>query len=125
MHLTDEDRKPGEEAMCGKLNDSMCGTRDVAQNWFEEYSDQLRSIGFTQGKATPCVFYHPQRNIRTMVHGDDYVSTGMPKELQWMQQRLEDKYQVKTQVLGPSEGQVKQIKILNRVVIWQGERFGV
>ena len=30
-----------------------------------------------------------------MVHGDDYVSTGMPAQLKWMQQSLEQRYQVK------------------------------
>ena len=59
VQLAEEDRKPGEEAMCSKLNYSMYGTRDAAQNWFEEYSNQLRSIGSTQGTATPCVFHHP------------------------------------------------------------------
>ena len=39
-----------------------------------------------------------------------------------MQQGLEQKYQVKTQVLGPDEGQSKQIKILNRVVTWDGSK---
>ena len=77
VQLAEEDRKLGEEAMYGKLNYSMYGTRDAAQNWFEEYSNQLRSVGFIQVKAIPCVFYHPQRQIRTMVHGDDYVSTGL------------------------------------------------
>ena len=36
VQLAEEDRKLGEEAMCGKLNYSMYGTRDAAQNWFEE-----------------------------------------------------------------------------------------
>ena len=76
---------------------------------FDEYSSQLRSIGFKQGKATPCIFHHVERGIRTMVHGDDYVSTGMPKDLKWMKTQLETKYQVKTQVLGPGHDEVKQV----------------
>ena len=54
-----------------------------------------------------------------MVHGDDYVSIGTASELKWMQQCLETKYQVKTQLLGPSEEHMKQIKIPNRVVTWE------
>ena len=117
-----EDRKPGEEAMCGKLNYSMYGTRDAAQNWFEQYPGQLRSIGIIQGKATPRVFYHPQRRIRTMVHGDGQLSTGMAKELQWMRECLEKKYQVKTQILGPNKEHTQQVKILNRVVTWNNNQ---
>ena len=122
IQLPDEDRKPGEEHLCGKLRLSMYGTRDAAQNWYKEYSQQLIKIGFVQGIASPCTFYHNERQIRTYVHGDDYVSTGKPNDLKWMQTELEKKYQVKTQVLGPNEGQQKQVKILNRVVTWDGSR---
>ena len=86
--LPAEDRGPGDESKCAKLEYSLYGTRDAAINWHDEYSQQLVSHGFLQGKASPCVFYHPQRHIQTMVHGDDYVSTGMPTQLQWLQQSL-------------------------------------
>ena len=36
VDLPDEDWEPG---MCGRLNKSMYGTRDAAQNWEEEYCD--------------------------------------------------------------------------------------
>ena len=55
--LPPEDVLPGEEEMCGRLNFSMYGTRDAAANWADEYPSKLLSMGFTQGKATPCVFY--------------------------------------------------------------------
>ena len=118
VQLAEEDKGPNEHNMCGKLNYSMDGTRDAAQNSFEEYSGQFRRIGFKQGKASPCVFYNPDRCIRTMVHGDDYVSAGMEKDSNWMRQCLEQKYQVKTQTLGPSKEHMKQIKVLNRVITW-------
>ena len=51
--------------------------------------DKLIDIGFTQGLATPCVSYHKERAIRTYVHGDDYVSTGMSSQLNWLKQQLE------------------------------------
>ena len=84
IQLPDEDRGAGEEHMCGKLRLSMYGTRDAAQNWYKEYPQQLTQVGFIQGAASPCTFYHPIHNIRTYVHGDDYVSTGLPKALDWM-----------------------------------------
>ena len=100
----------------------MYGTRDAAQNWYTEYSNRLVEMGFTQGKASPCVFHHIPRGIRTYVHGDDYVSTGTPESLTWMNNELEKNYQVKTQILGPKEGQLQQVKILNRVVTWDDKR---
>ena len=122
VQLAEEDRGPHEEGICGKLRYSMYGTRDAAQHWFEEYSSQLCSVGFRQGRATPCVFYHPERRIRTMVHGDDYVSTGMPKDVEWMNLQFESKYTVKTQLLGPGPNEVKQVKILNRIITWDGKQ---
>ena len=121
VQLPKEDTKPGEEEYCGKLKFSMCGTRDAAQNWHQEYSNQLIQSGFKQGLASPCIFYHPEKGIRTYVHGDDYVSTGSPEALKWMQTRLESKYQVKTQMLGFGYDHCKQVKVFNRVVTWHGQ----
>ena len=118
VQLPSEDLAPGEDGVCGRLNYSMYGTRDAAQNWFEEYSQRLLEVGFKQGAATPCIFYHEKRAIRTYVHGDDYVSTGTIENLNWLKTQLESKYQVKTQILGPNEGQSKEVKILNRIVSW-------
>ena len=68
----------------GRLLRTMYGTRDAAQNLYKEYSGKLIEMGFTQGRASPCVFHHIQRGIRTYVHGDDYVSSGLPHQLEWM-----------------------------------------
>lgn len=76
------------------------------------------NIGFEQGNASPCVFHHCERGIRTIVHGDDYVSTGKQEHLTWMQQQFEKKYTVKTRTLGPGKDHVKQINILNRIGTW-------
>ena len=99
----------------------MYGTRDAAQNWFEEYSNQLCSVGFKQGRATLCIFHHPERSIRTMVHGDNYVSVGRLEDLKWMKTTLESKYQVKTQILGPQNEHEKQVKVFNRIITWDGK----
>ena len=122
VQLADEDQEDGQEQMCGRLNFSMYGTRDAAQNWYEEYSQHLLNMGFSQGLATPCVFYHREKGIRTYVHGDDYVSTGKTENLQWMEARLEEKYQIKTQLLGPEKNQEKEVRILNRIVTWDQQR---
>ena len=89
VKLPPEDVLPGEENMCGRLNFSLYGTRDAAANWAEEYTGRLRSMGFTPGKATPCVFHHATRGLRAYVHGDDFVVIGMPQGLKWMQQKIQ------------------------------------
>ena len=120
VQVPDEDKGQGEEDMCGKLRFSMYGTRDAAQNWHNEYTKQLVDVGFQQGLASPCIFYHPEKKIRSYVHGDDYVSTGSREALKWMQTKLESKYHLKTQMLGP--GHEQQLKIINRIVTWHNHR---
>ena len=120
VKLPPEDTNPGEEGLCGRLNYIMYGTRDAAHNWFEKYSQGLVNIGFKQGLAIPCVFYHEGRGIRIYVHGDDYVSAGTTANLKCLKTELEKKYQVKTQFPGPGEDQAKAIRILNRVIGWNG-----
>ena len=60
----------------------------------------------------------PRKKLRTYVHGGDYVSSGSPETFRWMQQKLEEGYQVKTQFLGPGEEFNQQLTILNRIVLW-------
>mgnify|MGYP003331301361 CR=1 FL=1 len=76
VQLPSEDIGAGEEGMCGKLRLSMYGTRDAAQNWEAEYSGFLISLGFRRGGASPCVFYNKSRDIRIVVHGDDFTILG-------------------------------------------------
>ena len=123
VQLAAEDQGPGEENLCGRLNFSMYGTRDAAQNWYDAYSQHLKDIGFQQGLASPCTFYHKEKGIRTYVHGDDYVSVGRPKHLEWMQKELEKCFTVKTQRLGPQADHLKEVKILNRVVAWHEKKI--
>ncbi len=35
--------------------------------------------GFKQGSHSACVFYHEQRNVRVVVHGDDFTVLGPSK----------------------------------------------
>ena len=77
---------------------------------------------FRQGRASPCVFYHEERKIKTFVHGDDYVSSAVPKQFEWLKGQFERKYQIKTQWLGPGAEYQQEVKILNRIVGWDNSR---
>ena len=66
---------------CAKLNVSMHGTKDAANNWEEKYANNLISCGFTQGKSSPCVFYHQERVARLVVHGNDFTFLGNDQAL--------------------------------------------
>ena len=108
-----------EEGMCGKLNKAMYGTRDAAQNWEYAYIEWLESIAFRRGRASPCVFYHEDKGIRLVVHGDDFTVLGYEESLDWFRRCINEKFEVKFRGrLGPEDTDDKCIRILNRVVTW-------
>ena len=96
VDIVNEDWVPGDDEMCGKLNVSMCGTRDAASNWEAAYGGQLRIMGFRQGRSSSCLFRHDSRNIATLVHGDDFISVGKHDDLAWMQKELGGQFMLKT-----------------------------
>ena len=104
------------EDQLGKLNVCLYGTRDAAKCWQTTLSDQLVSLGFIKGKGHPSVFWHPVYDIRTLVHGDDYVSSGDSTDLKWLEAGLAKSYKIKTQTIGMEEGQILEGKVLNRVL---------
>jgi len=96
VQLPAEDMLPGEEDMCGKLNFSMYGTRRAATNWQAHYTNVLKKIGFSVGVANNCTFYHPQKLIQCMVHGDDFISTGPSSSPKWLEKSLSAEFKIKT-----------------------------
>ena len=115
IELPAEDDQHGK-GMLGKLRLCLYGTRDAAKGWQETLSAHLVSIGFERGKGHPSVFQHPTRGIKTLVHGDDYVSSGDDQDLSWLEAELEKAYELKTQRLGTGIGSKLEGKVLNRVL---------
>ena len=76
------------EGMCGELHKPMYGTRDAAQNWEFEYSEFMEGVGFKRGKSSPCVFHHPERGVRAVIHGDDFTILGNTSDLDWFRRWL-------------------------------------
>ena len=116
--IPEEDREAGDENNCALLLRSLYGTGDAALNWAECYTKKLLSLGFTKGASSPCTFFHPGRSIRMPVHGDDFVSEGQAIDLKWLDDALQKQFKMKSQVLGPDVGEVKELTILNRTVRW-------
>ncbi len=66
----------------------MYGTRNAASNWEDFYSNVLFKLGFTKGKASPCTRFHKARNLRCVVHGDDFTTLGADDDLDFFENRL-------------------------------------
>ena len=97
----------------------MYGTRAAASSWAKEYTRRLKEWGFRRGRSTPCVFEHEERDLKVMVHGDDFVTLGLEEQIKWFHENMQSTYEVTIRgMLGPEVGDDKRIEILNRVVEW-------
>ena len=72
------------EGMCGKLNFWLYGFRPAAAAWEKLYSGKLVEVGFVRGDSCGVVFYHPDRDISCVVHGDDFTFCAEGKDLEWI-----------------------------------------
>ena len=63
-----------DKGKVGFLLRSMYGRAGVT--WEFAICKVMTEIGFVQGKASPCIYQHFERQLRVWVHGDDFVPSG-------------------------------------------------
>ena len=102
IELLTEDLDAGPNVL-GKLELCLYGTRDAAKSWQETLSAQLVGIGFVSGVGHPSEFHHPGRDVTTLVHSDDYFSSGMQADLDWFEGELAAVYEIQTQRSAPEK----------------------
>jgi len=108
---------PDSGRLIGRLLRHMYGTRAAADGWQEEYSTTLVSLGFTQGRSSPCLFHHAERGLYCSVHGDDFTTVGGRLQLEWFEGAMKDRYELTIGPrLGPGPSDAKEVSILNRIV---------
>ena len=56
-------------------------TKDAALNLSQEYTRTLIDRRYVQGKANPCLFYHPTTKVAVRVHGDDFVTVRKKEDI--------------------------------------------
>ena len=79
----------------------------------------MKSVGFLRGKSSPCVFWHSERRLRCVVHGDDFIVLGWKKDLDWFWKEMQLKFESKHRGrLGPSPDDFNAVRTLNRIVEW-------
>ena len=109
-----------ELGRCAKLKFTLYGMRTAASSWEKEYGGTLNASGFITGKANGCSFYHRDRDVRSVVHGDDFIVAGQREHLKWTEERLSAKYPLQVRgILGPGPEDCKTAVILNRRVTWK------
>ena len=89
-----------QEGMVGRLVKAMYGTRAAPQVWQEVVKRTMRRLGFEPCVKTPCVYYHPDRDLRVCTHVDDFLCGGEREHLRWLKTELEKEFEMKSEVLG-------------------------
>ena len=122
IELPDEDKTPENirKDNVGLLQMSLYGTRDAATNWQEEVAKEMLSWGFERGRYNPCLYYHKSTGLKTLVHGDDFVSVGSRAATSQFRKKLENRFEIKTKMIGTGMEESEEGKVLNRV-IWVTE----
>eukprot|EP00435_Cladocopium_sp_Y103_P036481 s3436_g9.t1 len=116
--LPECDESPG---YCRLLNKTMYGTRDASATWQRDYTELLETHEFTVGQAWPCIFTHKDKDIKLLVHGDDFLVLADEEGHAFVDQVLKKRYEFKCDGhIGP--GQEKQtMSVLNRLIKYHPE----
>ena len=100
-----------------KLIRCVYGTRDAGAIWEDCYRGALEEIGFTSSVASPCCFWHRERGLHVVVHGDDFTTLGVDDQLDWLRQSLAEHFEIKVRGrIGECVEGENEMRILNRVV---------
>ena len=108
--------------MVGYLEKAMYGTRDVASCWAAEVVRVLvKVLGFTQGRANPCHFFHAEKQSRASVHGDDVEAFVSYDKLVWLRKSLEGEWMIEYKgILAPPgrKDSIQEVSHLRRSIRW-------
>ena len=119
IELPEHDPHFGKGDYVGQLRRSLYGTRDAPQCWGEEIGATLRELGFRESSVVPSVFVHDTRDLLLCLHVDDFLVCGPEEDAIWLRDSLMQKYELKSEILGPEAHHKKQANYLKREIIWE------
>ena len=102
------------------LNRALYGTRMARRCFGKLVAEVLTNAQFETVSIVPNTYHHPQRDIDTVVHGDDFVAVAEDGQLDHFEQVLENSMEIKR---GGRIGRGRSStgKVLKRVVHWSGD----
>ena len=107
---------------CGKLNFWLYGFRKAASAWEDLCAKKFEECGFLRWGSCGVVFYHPQRDLACVVHGDDFTFCGYEDDFHWARQGMASWFEIKVRaILGEEDKDDKEVVILGRTVRWQDD----
>ena len=106
-------------AYFGLLRTRMYCTGDDSARWQAHYAHILKEHEFVKGLSNPSLFLHVERDIRLLVHGDDFMVEMPIHEEKWFESVLFSKYDGMCTVKFKSDGNTAmEASFLNRVILW-------
>ena len=72
-----------DKSKVGRLLRSMYGCRDAGVNWEFAIGQVMIAIGFVQGRASPRIYRHLEKQLRVWAHGDDFVLLNYLISVRW------------------------------------------
>ncbi|CAK0788952.1 unnamed protein product [Prorocentrum cordatum] len=108
-----------------QLRKALHGTRRASKLFQHKVIATLTDQGFIRMSATVTVFYHVQKGIYIVVHGDDFMAVGTHDDLRWLNKILEAKFEVKrSPFAGPQRLEVATSgHFLKRTASWTEKGF--
>lgn len=116
---------PSEMRKAGRLwllLAALYGTRKASQLWAEYIEQKLLAAGFTKITVIPCCYFHEEKVLDVVVHGDDFIAGGEPSSLDWFDGVMLESFKTKrVGRVGP--GGDESVKFLNRALRWSPKGF--
>ena len=81
----------------------------------------MAKLKFEACMTVPCLFYQKERDMFVVVHVDDFLCSGEEKDLKWLQQSLEEEFELKAQVVGPG----CTATYLGRTITWHDDGISI
>ena len=98
--------------------------RPAASAWEKDFSEKLEEFGLVKGVSAPTAFYCKEKELRCVVHGDDFTFLGWDDDLEDVVEHMKKYYELK--VRGKMSGDptdMQEITILNRRLTWRGDEM--
>ena len=77
------------------------------------------SLGFQSCITQPCVFHHPEKDLRVVTHVDDFLCGGPKENLKWLRKSLQKEFELKSEILGNGHDDVQDATFLGRSIKWR------
>ena len=80
------------------------------------------ALGFKRGKSNPCIYFHAGRDLRTVVHGDDFTTAGNYENIKWLHGEPSEKWKrIERGIFGPPgrPETIQDIRVLSRIITWK------